>query len=83
MAEPEVEVPQEEGGVEAQAPAPTFDAEAIETFYGDNIEGSDAVEFIASKLGFTEYTTNVKEAIQAELHEHMLTYSKTCGVVST
>ena len=80
MAEPEVEVPQEEGGEEAQAPAPTFDVEAIETFYGDNIEGSDAVEFIASKLGFTEYTTNVKEAIQAELHEHMLTYSKTCGL---
>lgn len=75
-----MEVPQEEGGEEAQAPAPTFDVEAIETFYGDNIEGSDAVEFIASKLGFTEYTTNVKEAIQAELHEHMLTYSKTCGL---
>jgi len=80
MAEPEAEVPQEEGGEEAQAPAPKIDVEAIETFYGDNIEGSDAVEFIASKLGFTEYTTNVKEAIQAELHEHMLTYSKTCGL---
>ena len=69
----------EEGGEEPQASEPTFGLDAVEEFYRENFETSEAVEFIAKKLEFAEYTTNVKEAIQAELYEHMLSYSKTCG----
>ncbi|QDZ23087.1 hypothetical protein HOP50_09g56270 [Chloropicon primus] len=84
MAEEPADVPvpqEEEGGEEqTQAPEPTLDLEAIEEFYKESLGTSQAVDFIASKLEFTEYTTNVKESIEAETYEQMLSYSKNCGL---
>ena len=80
MAEPTTaEVPEEGAEESGTVTVPTFDKAAIEEFYQGSLSTSEAVDFIASKLNFTEYTTNVKESIQAEIYEQMLNYSKTCG----
>ena len=83
VEEGEEEVPTEVGEeetAEKETPsASTLDQETIEEFYKEGLERELAVEFLANKLDFTEYTTSVKEAIQVRLYEQILNYSKTCG----
>ena len=50
----------------------TFDKDVIEEYYQETFSPQQATEFIAGKLNFTEYTTNVKESIQVEIYEQML-----------
>ena len=66
------EVPGQPGEGEEETKLVTFDKDMIEEFYQETLEPQQAVEFIAGKLGFTEYTTNVKESIQIEIYEQML-----------
>ncbi len=64
-----------EGAEQEQAAKVALDQEAVEEFYRETLTQEKAVAFIAGKLHFEEYTTNVKEAIQAEIYEQMLRYA--------